>query len=115
MSIFLNIHDILKDICTRHTNTCRLFFEKIFNFLLKEFSVKEKKKRLRQDWCGAQEKARNRPLSHFSDRDTEALRCQVIFPGSHSRGLNADLLTLSLVLSPLLCALGTELANRAIK
>lgn len=41
--------------------------------------LKGQKDRIRQDYS-AQEKARRRLLSHFSDRDIEALRCLVIFP-----------------------------------
>lgn len=55
----------------------------MLKFLLKEFSVKEKKKGL--DRTGAVHRKRQGIDHHLiSQTDTEALRCQVIFPGSHS-------------------------------
>lgn len=65
---------------------------------------KEQNEECRQNWCSAREKARHRLLAHFSEEDTEALKCQLICPSSQSRSLNTDLLTPSLVLFPLLCA-----------
>lgn len=62
---------------------CTYLFENMLNFLLIEVSIKEQSDGFRQDWCSAQEKARHR-RSHFSDKDTESLRCQVMRPDLQS-------------------------------
>lgn len=46
--------------------------------------LKEQNEECRQNWCSAREKARHRLLAHFSEEDTEALKCQLICPSSQS-------------------------------